>query len=32
MMPLRASDDVQTQGLDVDECGLESYPEFKRAY
>ena len=32
IMPLRASDDVQTQGLDVDECGLESYPEFKRAY
>lgn len=32
LMPLRASDDVQTQGLDVDECGLESYPEFKRAY
>ncbi len=32
IMPLRASDDIQTQGLDVDECGLESYPEFKRAY
>lgn len=32
IMPLRASDDTQTQGLDVSECGLESYPEFKRAY
>ena len=31
-MPLRASDDEQTQGLDVDECGLEAYPEFKRAF
>lgn len=29
--PFRASDDEQLQGLDVSECGLESYPEFKRA-
>jgi len=27
----RASDDVQTEGLDVNECGVEAYPEFKRA-
>ncbi|MDX1295947.1 MAG: ammonium transporter [Sulfurimonadaceae bacterium] len=27
----RATDDVQLEGLDVDECGLEAYPEFKRA-
>ena len=27
----RASDDVQVEGLDVNECGVESYPEFKRA-
>ncbi len=30
--PLRADDDEQTQGLDVEECGLEAYPEFKRAF
>jgi len=30
-IPFRASDDEQLQGLDVSECGLESYPEFKRA-
>lgn len=27
----RATDEEQLQGLDVSECGLESYPEFKRA-
>jgi len=27
----RAGDDVQLEGLDVSECGLEAYPEFKRA-
>ena len=27
----RASDEDQVQGLDVSECGLEAYPEFKRA-
>jgi len=27
----RAEDDVQLEGLDVNECGLESYPEFRRA-
>ena len=32
IMPLRASDDEQMEGLDVNECGLEAYPEFKRAF
>jgi Amt family ammonium transporter len=27
----RADDDVQLEGLDVNECGVEAYPEFKRA-
>lgn len=27
----RATDEEQLQGLDVSECGLEAYPEFKRA-
>ncbi|WP_200762515.1 ammonium transporter [Nitrosophilus alvini] len=27
----RASDEAQVEGLDVNECGLEAYPEFKRA-
>lgn len=31
-LPFRAGDDEQVQGLDVDECGLEAYPEFKRAF
>jgi len=31
MVAFRASDDDQLQGLDVSECGLEAYPEFKRA-
>jgi ammonium transporter, Amt family len=30
--PLRAENDEEMQGLDVDECGLEAYPEFKRAF
>ncbi len=30
-IPFRASDEDQVQGLDVSECGLEAYPEFKRA-
>ncbi|MCF6245517.1 MAG: ammonium transporter [Sulfurovum sp.] len=28
--PFRASDDEQLQGLDIEECGLEAYAEFKR--
>ncbi len=31
LFPFRASDEEQLQGLDISECGLESYPEFKRA-
>jgi Amt family ammonium transporter len=29
--PFRAADDEQVQGLDIEECGLEAYPEFKRS-
>jgi Amt family ammonium transporter len=32
IIPLKASDNVQMEGLDVNECGLEAYPEFKRAF
>ena len=31
IFPFRATDEEQVQGLDVSECGLEAYPEFKRA-
>jgi len=27
----RAEDDVQLEGMDVNECGVEAYPEFKRS-
>ncbi len=30
ILPFRA-DDEQTQSMDVSECGVEAYPEFKRA-
>ena len=29
--PFRAVDDEQQQGLDIEECGLEAYPEFRRS-
>lgn len=32
VIPLRANKDEEMEGLDVDECGLEAYPEFKRAF
>lgn len=32
IMPLRADRDEEMQGLDVEECGVEAYPEFKRAF
>ncbi|TLP38421.1 ammonium transporter [Arcobacter arenosus] len=32
IVALRAADDEEMQGLDVDECGVEAYPEFKRAF
>jgi len=28
----RASDEEQIEGMDISECGIESYPEFKRAF
>ncbi|MFA6761158.1 MAG: ammonium transporter [Sulfuricurvum sp.] len=31
-VPLRAKKDDEMLGLDVRECGLEAYPEFKRAF
>ncbi|MDQ7085280.1 MAG: ammonium transporter [Sulfurovum sp.] len=31
MTAFRASDDEQLQGLDIAECGVEAYPEFKRS-
>ena len=31
IVPFRAEDDIQVEGLDVNECGVEAYPEFKRA-
>ena len=30
IIPLRASEDEQQEGLDMSECGMESYPEFTR--
>lgn len=30
-VPFRAEDDMQVEGMDVGECGVEAYPEFKRA-
>jgi Amt family ammonium transporter len=30
-LPFTAADDAQLQGMDVTECGVEAYPEFKRA-
>jgi len=32
IMPLRINHDEEQEGLDVNECGLEAYPEFKRAF
>jgi Amt family ammonium transporter len=32
IVPLRATNDEESQGLDVQECGVEAYPEFKRAF
>jgi Amt family ammonium transporter len=29
-IPFRADDEEQLEGLDINECGLEAYPEFKR--
>ncbi|MCF6200938.1 MAG: ammonium transporter [Hydrogenimonas sp.] len=32
VMRFRAGDDEQMEGIDVSECGVEAYPEFKRAF
>ncbi len=32
LIPLKSSPDEEMEGLDVNECGLEAYPEFKRAF
>jgi len=32
IIPLKATKDEEMEGLDVNECGLEAYPEFKRAF
>jgi len=31
IIPFRAEHDIQLEGLDVNDCGVEAYPEFKRA-
>jgi Amt family ammonium transporter len=31
VVKFRAEDDVQLEGMDVNECGVEAYPEFKRS-
>jgi len=31
IVPFRADEESEIEGLDVSECGIESYPEFKRA-
>ena len=30
--PFRADDDVEIEGLDSEECGIEAYPEFKKSF
>jgi Amt family ammonium transporter len=32
IVPIKATEDEQMEGLDINECGLEAYPEFKRAF
>jgi Amt family ammonium transporter len=32
IMNLRSTHDEELEGLDVNECGVEAYPEFKRAF
>ena len=31
-LPLKSTNDEEMEGLDVNECGIEAYPEFKRAF
>jgi Amt family ammonium transporter len=30
-IPFRVEEDKEIEGLDINECGIEAYPEFKRA-
>jgi Amt family ammonium transporter len=30
--PFRADEEVEIEGLDSDECGIEAYPEFKKSF
>ncbi len=32
VIPLKVTNDEEMEGLDVNECGVEAYPEFKRAF
>ncbi|MEA3383597.1 MAG: ammonium transporter [Campylobacterota bacterium] len=32
IIPIRIESDEELEGLDVNECGVEAYPEFKRAF
>ena len=32
IMPFRVDEEDEIEGLDVNECGIEAYPEFKRAF
>jgi len=32
LIPLKVTNDEELEGLDVNECGVEAYPEFKRAF
>jgi Amt family ammonium transporter len=32
IVPMRVTNDEELEGLDVNECGVEAYPEFKRAF
>lgn len=32
IIPLKVTNDEELEGLDVNECGVEAYPEFKRAF
>ena len=32
IVPLKSTSDEEMEGLDINECGLEAYPEFKRAF
>jgi len=31
-LPLKSTNDEEMEGLDINECGIEAYPEFKRSF